>query len=88
MRWRARLAGEALETGERSARMRTVNPAYIPRNHRVEEALDAAVHQGDLTLFRRLFDLLQRPYDDQKEMAAYAQPPSPSKEVYQTFCGT
>jgi uncharacterized protein YdiU (UPF0061 family) len=68
--------------------MRAVNPAFIPRNHRVEAALNAASERGDYRPFRELLGILQRPYDDQPEVDAYAQPPQPSERVLQTFCGT
>jgi uncharacterized protein YdiU (UPF0061 family) len=47
-RWRSRLVVERLEPNARAAAMRNVNPAFIPRNHRVEQALDAAIEHGDL----------------------------------------
>ena len=56
--------------------MRRVNPAFIPRNHRVEAALNAASERGDFKPFRRLLEILQRPYDDQPEAAEYGRPPS------------
>ena len=85
--WQERLAGDPQSTSDRVAGMRAVNPAFIPRNHRVQAALDAA-ESGDYTLFRKLLGILQRPYDDQPEAAAYALPPQPSERVLQTFCGT
>jgi uncharacterized protein YdiU (UPF0061 family) len=85
--WQARLAGDPQSTRDRVASMRAVSPAFIPRNHRVQAALDAA-ESGDYTLFRKLHGILQRPYDDQPEVAAYALPPQPSERVLQTFCGT
>ena len=68
--------------------MRRVNPAFIPRNHRVEAALNAASEHGDIDPFHRLLGSLQRPYDEQPENAEYAQPPQPSERVLNTFCGT
>ena len=68
--------------------MRRVNPAFIPRNHRVEAALNAASNGGDLEPFHRLLDVVQRPYDDQPDAAEYAQPPQPAERVLKTFCGT
>jgi uncharacterized protein YdiU (UPF0061 family) len=65
-----------------------VNPAFIPRNHRVEAALSAASERGDLEPFRRLLAILQRPYDEQPESAEYQEPPQPEERVLQTFCGT
>jgi len=85
--WQERLAGDPQSASDRVASMRAVNPAFIPRNHRVQAALDAA-ESGDYTLFRKLLGILQHPYDDQPEAAAYALPPQPSERVLQTFCGT
>jgi uncharacterized protein YdiU (UPF0061 family) len=86
--WRERLAREPLDSAERAARMRRVNPAFIPRNHRVDAALTAASERGDLEPFRRLLAILERPYDDQPESAEYQEPPQPEERVLQTFCGT
>jgi len=68
--------------------MRRVNPAFIPRNHLVEEALSAAVNNGDVTLFDNLLTVLSRPYEDQPGHERYADPPRPEQVVRQTFCGT
>jgi uncharacterized protein YdiU (UPF0061 family) len=66
-----------------------VNPVYIPRNHRVEEALAAAVDLGDYAPFEKLLTVLQRPFDEQMALAAYADPATASESAgYQTFCGT
>jgi len=86
--WRRRLNSDPTSQEERAARMRQVNPAFIPRNHRVEAALNAASAQGDPEPFRRLLRILQRPFEEQPEFAEYAQPPQPSERVYRTFCGT
>jgi uncharacterized protein YdiU (UPF0061 family) len=86
-RWRERLAADPQTSGERAAKMRAVSPAFIPRNHRVEAALNAA-ETGDYAPFRRLLAVLSRPYDDQPESAELADPPQPSERVLQTFCGT
>jgi uncharacterized protein YdiU (UPF0061 family) len=85
--WRERLAHEPQAATERAAGMRRVNPAFIPRNHRVEAALNAAT-QGDIRPFHRLLGILQRPYEDQPGAAEYGEPPQPSERVLQTFCGT
>jgi uncharacterized protein YdiU (UPF0061 family) len=85
--WQERLAGEPRTSAERAAGMSAANPAFIPRNHRVQAALDAA-EGGDYTLFLRLLGILQRPYDDQPEVSEYALPPEPAERVLQTFCGT
>ncbi|MEF2550443.1 YdiU family protein [Aurantimonas sp. A2-1-M11] len=87
-RWRARLAEEGEPAGERSAAMRRVNPAFIPRNHRVEAAIVAAVEHQDFAPFEALLAVLARPYDDQPEHAAFADAPRAEERVTQTFCGT
>jgi uncharacterized protein YdiU (UPF0061 family) len=86
--WRARLEREALEPLARAQAMRRANPAFIPRNHRVEEALSAAVERGDYAPFETLLGILARPFDDQPEYAAFAEPAPEGQEGYQTFCGT
>ncbi|HEY0301166.1 MAG TPA: YdiU family protein [Rhizomicrobium sp.] len=87
-RWRQRLALEAVSPAARAARMRAVNPAFIPRNHRVEAAIVAAQERGDFAPFEELMRVLSRPYDDQAESESYANPPRPDEVVLQTFCGT
>ncbi|MFP4271199.1 MAG: protein adenylyltransferase SelO [Alphaproteobacteria bacterium] len=86
-RWRARLSAEAVSDEHRAGVMRRANPAVIPRNHRVEEALAAAEH-GDLAPFVRLLTVLARPFDDQPDAADLATPPRPDEEIEATFCGT
>jgi uncharacterized protein YdiU (UPF0061 family) len=68
--------------------MRSVNPAFIPRNHLVEAALAAAVNDGDFSAFDKLLTVLCRPYEDQPAHRLYAEPPRPDQVVRQTFCGT
>ena len=67
--------------------MRAHNPVVIPRNHRVEEALTAAVEQGDLGVTQRLLEVLSNPYAPNAP-AAFTAPPPAGAESYQTFCGT
>ena len=86
--WRQRLESDPQSAAERAANMCRVNPAFIPRNHRVEAALSAASDGGDFKPFHQLLGILLRPYDDQPEVAEYEQPPQPSERVLQTFCGT
>jgi serine/tyrosine/threonine adenylyltransferase len=85
--WQERLAHDPQTPPERAAAMRRVNPVFIPRNHRVQAALDAA-DAGDYTLFLKLVTILRCPFDEQADVAAYSQPPQPSERVLQTFCGT
>ena len=81
--WRARIAREP----DPDAVMRGANPAVIPRNHRVEQMIEAAV-AGDYTPFERLLDVLARPYEDQPGAADLRRPPAASEVVRATFCGT
>ena len=86
-RWRLRLAQEPHSLSARQAAMRAVNPAYIPRNHRVEAAIQAAMNQNFLP-FEELLMVGARPFEDQPALAHYADPPAPHERVEQTFCGT
>ena len=88
-RWRQRLADDDGDANERKARMLAkINPAFIARNHLVEEIIAAAVDHGDFAPFETLLTVLSRPYDDQPEFRRYAEPPRPDQIVHQTFCGT
>jgi serine/tyrosine/threonine adenylyltransferase len=87
-RWRQRTSDEPQSPAERRAAMRAVNPAFIPRNHRVEAVIQAAVASDDYARFEELLTVLSKPYDDQPAFAAYADPPQPHERVSQTFCGT
>jgi uncharacterized protein YdiU (UPF0061 family) len=84
--WRQRLAAEPAV--DRPAAMRATNPAFIPRNHLVEEAIVAAVAREDFQPFESLLAVVTRPFEDQPEAARYALPPRPEQRVLQTFCGT
>ena len=87
-KWRQRLAQEGGTAAERRAAMRAVNPAFIPRNHRVEAAIAAAQNGSDFTLLDELLTALAAPYDDRPEFAQYADPPRTDQVVRETFCGT
>jgi uncharacterized protein YdiU (UPF0061 family) len=86
--WRTRLAEEDVTPEARAAAMRLANPAFIPRNHRVEEMIQAAVQKGDFEPFETLLRVVARPYDEQPEQAHLAEPPRPEQRVQNTFCGT
>jgi uncharacterized protein YdiU (UPF0061 family) len=86
--WRARLARETITPSTRAQEMRRVNPMFIPRNHRVEEALSAAVERGDYAPVDTLLKVLSRPFDDQPEFASYAEAAPEGQGCYRTFCGT
>ena len=85
--WRGRLLNEEITLAARARAMRRVNPAFIPRNHRVEQAIVAAMG-GDFEPFETMVRVLARPYDDQPELAYLADPPLPEERVRETFCGT
>jgi uncharacterized protein YdiU (UPF0061 family) len=87
-RWRQRIKDEPQPPAERAIAMRAVNPAFIPRNHRIEAVIDAAVAGDDFAPFEELVNVLSKPYEDQPAMSAYADPPKPHQRVLQTFCGT
>jgi len=87
-RWRPRAERDGRAGAERRAAMQRANPLYIPRNHRVEEALAAAEH-GDLTPFERLLEAVTRPFDPRPGLEPYAEPaPRDVTARYKTFCGT
>ena len=87
-RWRSRLAVDERDPNARAEAMRAVNPAFIPRNHLVENALDAAIDNADFSPFVELLTVLSRPYQDQSAFAEYANPPQSGERVFRTFCGT
>src|SRR4051812_45316964 len=87
-RWRERLSHEPQDASTRRAAMQAVNPAFIPRNHRVEAVIQAALKRDDFAPFYELQRLLLRPYEDQPGLAHYAAPPEPHERVHETFCGT
>ena len=86
--WRERLSAEGGDPAERLAVMRNANPAFIPRNHLVEEAITAAQDRGDFEPFETLLTVLAAPYEDRPGFARYTEPPRPDQVVRQTFCGT
>ena len=71
----------------RAAAMNAVNPLYIPRNHKVEEALDLAV-EGDLSPYLRLLEAVTHPYVERDDWTEYAQPAPAGSPPCVTFCGT
>jgi uncharacterized protein YdiU (UPF0061 family) len=86
-KWRHRLASESMNPAERAAAMKLVNPAFIPRNHRIQQVIEAA-QCGDFARFDTLNAILSKPYEDQPESADYMNPPKPEEVVHRTFCGT
>ncbi|MEL0012871.1 MAG: YdiU family protein [Alphaproteobacteria bacterium] len=86
--WRTRLDRDAGTASNRANAMDRVNPIYIPRNHKVEEALAAAVDQDDISAFDALLSVLSAPFDEAAGNEAYAEPGLDTSVPYQTFCGT
>jgi uncharacterized protein YdiU (UPF0061 family) len=87
-RWLHRLAEEPMDPAARRTAMEAVNPAFIPRNHRVEAVIRAAVDGNDFGPFEELLTVLSQPYRDQPALAHYAEGPQEHERVHQTFCGT
>ena len=88
VKWRARIACESATPDERASAMRRVNPIYIPRNHMVEAALNAAVMRNDLRPFEDLLEAISQPYDERSGLDRFAIPARPEERVCTTFCGT
>ncbi len=86
--WRRRLASEDVAPEARATAMRLVNPAFIPRNHRIEASIQAAVLRNDFEPFEALVRVLERPYEEQPELAHLSEPPQLDERVQNTFCGT
>lgn len=87
-RWQARRSRQQQTIEASRQLMQNNNPALIPRNHRVEEALEAAVEQRDYSVLERLLAVLTDPYAHSPQHAAYSTPPPPSSRPYRTYCGT
>ena len=86
-RWRDRGAHEPGSPLIRAAAMNKVNPVYIPRNHKVEEALAAAV-EGEMGPFETMLAVVTAPYEERDGLEAYAEPAPADAAPYKTFCGT
>ena len=86
--WQARLGRQQELKASSQQLMRSSNPALIPRNHRVEDALEAAVNHGDYSVMERLLVVLSNPYAHSPEQIEYSALPAPATRPYRTFCGT
>lgn len=86
--WKARLSRQQESVDFSKQLMKSSNPAVIPRNHRVEEALEAAVNRGDFSIMERLLNVLSKPYAHMPEQAEYCTLPADANRPYRTFCGT
>jgi uncharacterized protein YdiU (UPF0061 family) len=88
VQWRERLKEEPTDGQARAAAMRRVNPVFIPRNHMVEAALEAATWRQDFQPFEELLDAVTQPYEERPGLERYRTPARPEERVLQTFCGT
>ncbi|EPY2271710.1 protein adenylyltransferase SelO [Clostridium sporogenes] len=86
--WQERLTRQEESKISSKQLMKSSNPSVIPRNHRVEEALEAAVKEGDYSVMDKLLDALSKPYDHSKEQDYYSKLPESSTCPYRTYCGT
>ncbi|MAU43192.1 MAG: hypothetical protein CMK57_05140, partial [Proteobacteria bacterium] len=86
-RWQNRLQKNSESIESSIDLMKSRNPAVIPRNHKVEEALESA-NNGNLKPFEDLVSILKEPYTDRAALAAYKNPLKPGATDYKTFCGT
>ncbi|MCS0669712.1 YdiU family protein [Cytobacillus firmus] len=86
--WQERLNRQKESKEAVNELMRSNNPSVIPRNHRVEEALEAAVVKGDYSVMKKLLAALKDPYSYTIEQEEYCKLPEPSGMPYRTFCGT
>ena len=85
--WQERVTRHGADREASQVLMKKTNPAIIPRNHKVEEALDAAV-MGDMQPFHALLNVLKTPYKESEASKSYQTLPPKNVNAYQTFCGT
>ena len=86
--WQQRLLKHQDNIVESLQIMKTSNPAFIPRNHLVEEALEAAVVRNDFSVLHELLKVLKQPYEDDSKYKEFRKLPNSGAQIYQTFCGT
>lgn len=86
-RWLERLGRESKGLEQAALLMNQVNPMVIPRNHKVEEALEAA-QKNDLSLFQALLVAVREPFSESEGIAAFSHPPPSNQCRYKTYCGT
>ena len=86
--WRKRLKIQSVSFKKIKMSMQKENPAFIPRNHRIEKAIYEAVDNNDYSYMDHLILLLNKPYQDQPDNSEYMHPPEKPDHNYQTFCGT
>jgi uncharacterized protein YdiU (UPF0061 family) len=88
MVWQERISQEGVAEEKIATSMNKINPIYIPRNHKVEEVLKAAVNENDMKPFSSLYSILQNPYKEIIGLESFSEPAPESNIPYKTFCGT
>jgi uncharacterized protein YdiU (UPF0061 family) len=86
--WKELIKDQDLAKKEIVLSMESSNPVFIPRNHLVERAIEAAVENNDFSEMKTLLTILSKPYEEQSKYGEYMKPPKPLEVVHQTFCGT
>ena len=86
-KWKKRLEKNNTEKEKYLELMRSVNPIFIPRNHKVEEALKDA-SENKLETLNQLLEVIKYPYKDNGMLMDYQRPMSNENGDYKTFCGT
>ena len=87
-KWKERLSRQDKKEGEVIKLMKSANPSVIPRNHRVEEAIEAAVKNDDYSVMANLLKVLSEPFKYSEDQDEYTKLPKPTNIPYRTFCGT
>jgi len=85
--WQKRIHNQGLQAGTIQERMNQINPVFIPRNHKIEEVIEAGL-KDDFSLFHAMNQVLQSPFEEQPEFRSYRSAPKPEETVRATFCGT
>ena len=87
-RWESRLQRIEVNQSEAQNMMKKYNPVYIPRNHKVEEALDAAEDKGDFSILENFLNVLSQPYEETSGDSSFMEPRPDGMSDYKTYCGT
>lgn len=87
-KWRDRLQAQGHSAAQVQELMNSTNPAYVARNHRVEEAIRFAVDQNNFSKFEKLTEVMKSPFVEKPEWVEYTKPATPEEAVTATFCNT
>jgi len=85
--WQKRIQNQDLDTTQIKEQMNSINPVFIPRNHKIEQVIEAGL-RGDFSLFHEMNEVLKKPYEEQERFSGYRLAPKPEEVVQATFCGT